>query len=287
MTRIGQFFCLVCGEECQGRVVDGRGKYCSVDCRSIDYKDRFKGEGNPNFSNAGQKTCSQCGWKYLSYQKGSKFCSPRCYANSRPKENRRVKLVRPRRNIGPPKACKVCGLACGNTQANYCSQTCVGKGKSQGLSRTCTHCNETFNYSPSTERIFCSYECFVADGGAVRAGLASAEAILKKYGAKKDANHNEVFGVIKQFCAVHDLSNAGHGIPDGVAYVNGQWHLFDVKNPKTSYGKRGLNDRQKRWMSDWRGGPVYLIHNTDEAQRFAKGQFDGLTKQDAGEANAA
>lgn len=110
---------------------------------------------------------------------------------------------------------------------------------------------------------------------------------MKKYGAKKDANHNEVFGVIKQFCAVHDLSNAGHGIPDGVAYVNGQWHLFDVKNPKTSYGKRGLNDRQKRWMSDWRGGPVYLIHNTDEAQRFAKGQFDGLTKQDAGEANAA
>lgn len=34
-------------------------------------------------------------------------------------------------------------------------------------------------------------------------------------------------------------------------------------------------------MSDWRGGPVYLIHNTDEAQQFAKGQFDGLTRQDA------
>lgn len=99
-----------------------------------------------------------------------------------------------------------------------------------------------------------------------------------KYGAKKDANHNEVFAVISTFTAVKDLSNAGCGVPDGIAWVNDGWHLFDVKNPKTGYGKRGLNPRQKKWAEDWRGGPVYLIYNTDEAMKFAKGDFTGLKK---------
>lgn len=109
---------------------------------------------------------------------------------------------------------------------------------------------------------------------------------MKKYGAKKDANHTELIGVLRQFCAVHDLSHAGYGVPDGVVYVHGNWHLFDIKNPKTSYGRRGLNPRQKLWVADWRGGPVYLIHNTEEAQLLAKGHFDRLAKVEAGGAVA-
>lgn len=102
---------------------------------------------------------------------------------------------------------------------------------------------------------------------------------MKKYGAKKDANHKEVMQVIEQITAVLDLSHAGYGVPDGAAWVEGGWHLFDIKNPKTSYGKKGLNDRQKKWARDWRGGPVYLIHDTDEAQDFARGRFEGLKRE--------
>lgn len=97
-----------------------------------------------------------------------------------------------------------------------------------------------------------------------------------KYGTKKDANHNEIMEVMRKYCAVYDLSNAGMGVPDGVAWVNGAWHLFDIKNPKTAYGRRGLNRVQTKWIQAWAGGPVYLIYTTNEAARFAQGQIDGI-----------
>jgi hypothetical protein len=99
-----------------------------------------------------------------------------------------------------------------------------------------------------------------------------------KYGAKKDANHAEVFGAIKRITAAYDLSNCGFGVPDGIAWVNGGWHLFDIKNAKTGYGRRGLNKIQKGWADDWRGGPVYLIYNVDEAVAFATGKFDAIKR---------
>lgn len=97
-----------------------------------------------------------------------------------------------------------------------------------------------------------------------------------KYGAKKDANHNEIFAVMRKYCPVYDLSNAGMGIPDGVAWINQAWQLFDVKNPKTAYGRRGLNKVQRKWLETWRGGPVYLIYTVEEAERFAQGNFEGI-----------
>lgn len=99
-----------------------------------------------------------------------------------------------------------------------------------------------------------------------------------KYGAKKDANHNEIFAMIRTFTAAHDLSNAGNGVPDGVAWVVDGWQFFDVKNPNTGYGRRGLNKRQKEWASDWRGGPVYLIYTVEEAQAFAQGKLDDIKR---------
>ena len=100
----------------------------------------------------------------------------------------------------------------------------------------------------------------------------------KKYGAKKDANHSLIFGVIAAIAPVKDLSACGFGIPDGIAWVGGGWQFFDVKNAATAYGRRGLNDRQKKWAADWRGGPVFLIYTEEEAQRFARGNFDRLKK---------
>jgi hypothetical protein len=123
--------------------------------------------------------------------------------------------------------------------------------------------------------MFCSYKCHLDSGGAFRAGMEAAKAKMK-YGAKKDANHTEIFSAIKEHCAVYDLSSAGCGVPDGVAYVNNTWQLFDVKNPKTGYGKRGLNPVQRKWVSNWRGGPVYLIYTPGEAKEFALGNFYDL-----------
>ena len=103
-----------------------------------------------------------------------------------------------------------------------------------------------------------------------------------KYGPKKDANHNEIFEELRKHCPVYDMSAAGMGVPDGVAWIAGAWHLFDVKNPKTSYGKRGLNKVQKKWLTQWKGGPIYLIYTVEEAERFGLGNFDGIKFESGG-----
>lgn len=123
--------------------------------------------------------------------------------------------------------------------------------------------------------MYCSYGCFKISGGPFRAGLASSKATMR-YGAKKDANHNEIVDELRKHCPVYDMSKAGNGIPDGVAWINNAWHLFDIKNPKTGYGRRGLNKVQTKWIETWSGGPVYLIYTVEEAARFAKGDFESI-----------
>lgn len=152
-----------------------------------------------------------------------------------------------------------------------------GVSKARRAPTRCEQCGKQFNSSPSQKRKFCSYKCHLASGGAYRAGEAAVMA-MKKYGAKKDANHNDIFKAIRKIAPAKDLSGAGFGVPDGLAWVNGGWHLFDVKNPETRYGKRGLNPIQKKWSINWSGGPVYLIYTEDEAIAFAHGDFNGLKK---------
>ena len=141
----------------------------------------------------------------------------------------------------------------------------------------CAHCLVEFHAPVSAERKYCSYQCHLESGGAERAGEASVRAVMK-YGAKKDANHKEIFTFLEAHTAVKDLSNAGFGVPDGIAWVNDGWHLFDVKNPKSGYGRRGLNPIQKNWAGDWRGGPVYLIYSVQDAENFVKARFAALKK---------
>jgi hypothetical protein len=145
---------------------------------------------------------------------------------------------------------------------------------------TCPQCAKTFDHARSTHRRFCSYQCHLDSGGAFRAGLASAKATMR-YGAKKDANHAELLEEMRKHCPAYDLSTTGHGVPDGIAWVNESWQFFDIKNPKTAYGRRGLNNVQKKWIGQWQGGPVYLLYTVDEARRFALGQFDGLKRHES------
>jgi endogenous inhibitor of DNA gyrase (YacG/DUF329 family) len=166
----------------------------------------------------------------------------------------------------------------------FCSNTChslhrsdIGDYKAYNppAAHNCKQCGAEFTAYRSSKRMFCSYACHLASGGALRAGFAAAKATMR-YGAKKDANHVEIMSVIRNGCAAWDLSNAGCGVPDGVAWVSKAWRLFDIKNPKTGYGKRGLNKVQKKWISQYQGGPVYLIYTTEEAKRFAAGELAGL-----------
>lgn len=189
---------------------------------------------------------------------------------------------------GPPsRQCVGCGVAYYSHQptTKYCTPDCR-KSQTALITVACKECAKTFLSFPSAERIFCSYGCFLNSGGPFRAGLAASKAMLK-YGPKKDANHNEIIAEMRKYCGVYDTSTAGHGVPDGVAWVANSWQLFDIKNPKTAYGRRGLNKVQKKWLEQWNGGPVYLIYTVEEAERFANGNFVGLKFEAPKERDAA
>lgn len=250
----GIWSCAECGKTAPATVHQLRQTYCSKECMARGYSKRMVGASNPNFRAAGKCTCAQCGAGFVSLQMRPKFCSRACYYASRilppkPPKPPRVKKEK------PPKVEREVRRAEGS----------------------CLVCGEAFTYYKSRPRLYCSYACHLADGGAFRAGLAATEARMK-YGAKKDANHKEVIEVMQEMCPVYDLSNMGHGLPDGIAWINGCWQFFDIKNPKTSYGRKGLNPIQEKWIKQWKGGPVFLIYTAEEAQRFCRGEFDGIKR---------
>lgn len=243
------------------------------------------GELNPNYRGMDRNTCGHCGNEFRGVGAAHRtFCSRKCTGLAR--------------IILPERPCEACGVDFKPNHAGrrFCSLRCASisriKSKPCKAKRVpniiaCENCGAQFQAPRSAGRRFCSYPCFIQSGGARRAGLAAAEMKMKKYGAKKDANHREIFDVIERYTAVKDLSNVGRGIPDGIAWINGGWQLFDVKNPKTAYGRRGLNKRQTEWLKDWRGGPVYLIYSVEEAEQFATGKLDGLKREDSGWAEYA
>ena len=249
--------CAQCGVAKLGTVHQMRHTYCSKECMSVAYSELMTGSNNPNYKNAAERQCEQCGDTYLSYQKRSKFCSPECYSLSKPRvPKRQLSLRLLKKPVEPAK-------------------------RKPKLIIKCERCTREFRSFPSGRRRYCSYACFVDSGGPIRAG-AAAKAATMRYGAKKDANHREIFAIIAETCPVLDLSSVGGGVPDGIAFVRGGWQLFDVKNPKTGYGRRGLNKLQKHWVSKWRGGNVYLIYTDDDAHRFVAGEFASLKYELAG-----
>ena len=89
--------------------------------------------------------------------------------------------------------------------------------------------------------------------------------MTKVYGAKKDANHTEIVGAIKKLrIPFIDLSALGYGVPDLVVEIRGKLELWEIKNKKTGYGRRGLSKNQKAWAAKWAGNPVVVIMCVDD-----------------------
>lgn len=101
----------------------------------------------------------------------------------------------------------------------------------------------------------------------------------KRYGHKKDANHNEIVDAFESLGAnVLDMSAMGYGVPDLLVWCFGAWRLIDVKNPKTPYGRRGLNARQKEWALAWKGGPVYMVSTVEQAIAMVNGKLEEIPR---------
>ncbi len=102
---------------------------------------------------------------------------------------------------------------------------------------------------------------------------------MKRYGVKKDANHKDVVDALEKLGAgVVDLSSVGCGVPDLVVWCKDVWHLVDIKNANTAYGKRGLNKRQRDWATNWKGGPVYMLYTIEDAAELVNGRLQNLKR---------
>jgi hypothetical protein len=104
-----------------------------------------------------------------------------------------------------------------------------------------------------------------------------ASAMAKNiYGAKKDANHGEIVAAFEKMgCQCLDLSSLGGGVPDLLVWHKSTNRAFmvDVKNPKTGYGRRGLNRLQLKWAESWTASPIYLVYSDLDAERLVRGEY--------------
>ncbi len=100
---------------------------------------------------------------------------------------------------------------------------------------------------------------------------------MSRHARRVDTNGRDIFTVLKAFGTPHDdLQRSGRGIADIIAWVNGAWHLCEIKNTAMSYGKKGLNETQRKWVARVNGGPIYILESPADAECLARGQFAKL-----------
>ena len=88
-----------------------------------------------------------------------------------------------------------------------------------------------------------------------------------RYAAKKDVNEKLIVDFMRKAGASVYIA----GLPvDLIVGYRGQTHLVEVKNKLSRYGKRGLNDNQKEFATNWLGSPVVIIETVEAAQEFLK-----------------
>lgn len=248
----------------------------------------FAGKKNPNYKNAGKKVCNCCGIEYHSYNKTRKYCSNQCYV-----KDQRERIIEsalkganapktPKVKLGFRCICKTCNVEFRSLISQgkrYCENHKDDAKKNQGKgekkknplkheTKPCLFCKKEFTCYKSAKKIYCSYQCHLNNNGAWTAGIAASKATMK-YGAKKDANHSDVVDALKKAGAsVIDMSHVGRGFPDLIVGANSKTLLVEIKNPKTSYGRKGLNKNQTKWKELWVGGEYCIVDGPEAALRM-------------------
>ncbi len=103
---------------------------------------------------------------------------------------------------------------------------------------------------------------------------------MPRTAAKKDSNHEKIVEELEAGGArCMDMSKMGNGFPDLLVWHLDMWHVVEIKNPQTAYGKKGLNKRQKEWATEWQGGPVYVVRTSEDCQNFVSGRFEMIENE--------
>lgn len=86
-----------------------------------------------------------------------------------------------------------------------------------------------------------------------------------RYAARVDANQADIVKAMRGLGAsVYVLK-----LPvDLLVGINGRTALVEVKDPRTAYGRRGLNSNQQAFSASWCGGTVALVDSVEAARRL-------------------
>jgi len=179
--------------------------------------------------------------------------------------------------------CAECGKEARATvhqkRQTYCSKECMSAAYKRRMSgsanprfknaseKTCEQCGSIY-HSYEKQRRFCSRACNIAWSFPLRTS------------AKKDSNHARVVELLEVAGAkVMDLSRAMFGVPDLLVWHAGELQLVEVKNPKTSYGRRGLSPAQQRWCKEWAGYPIFVVRTDEDVAKFLDGTLPRVEVQ--------
>lgn len=89
--------------------------------------------------------------------------------------------------------------------------------------------------------------------------------------ARKDDNHNEIVATFRALgCGWADTYQLGGGFPDGVAEINTQTVLVEIKDGAKPPSARKLTPDEAKFHASWRGRMV-VIESVDDVIRLVNG----------------
>ena len=86
---------------------------------------------------------------------------------------------------------------------------------------------------------------------------------MSKWARKTDANQGDIVDALRKIgCTVEDMSRVGKGVPDLLVGFRGATYLLEVKNV---HGRNKLEASQIEWRGAWKGKPVAVVRDEQEA----------------------
>lgn len=82
---------------------------------------------------------------------------------------------------------------------------------------------------------------------------------------KIDAAQSAIVAALRKVGAtVQSLADIGRGCPDLLVGFRSRTYLFEVKTARIAQ----LTQAEAIWHADWRGQPVYVVHDAQEALTY-------------------
>lgn len=93
---------------------------------------------------------------------------------------------------------------------------------------------------------------------------------IMRYAKKRDANEKQLTSFLRQIGAdVLDCGSVGSGHPDKIIRHKNKTYYAEIKNPSTSYGKKGLSASQIKWMNDT-GNFIHVLRTEEDVKEMLK-----------------